>query len=118
MPTAKWPLRIYWIKMPDVGRIAVMPRPMLDQFDALKQAGVDVVVSLLQPEEAARLGLGSEDQFCHAAGMHFLHLPVLDHSSPKTVPPVEAMSKDIRRHLAARKGVAFTPRAGGAEEER
>lgn len=112
MPPPNWPLRIYWINVPDAGRIAVMPRPMPDQFDALKLAGVGVVVSLLEREESERFGLGSEDQLCSVAGMQFLHLPVIDHSIPEAVPPVEVMSKAIRRHLADKKGVAVHCYAG------
>lgn len=112
MSASKWPLRIYWIKVPDVGRIAVMPRPMPGQFSELKAAGVDVVVSLLQRDEAQRLGLGRQVQLCEASGMKFLHLPVIDHSIPDAVKPVEVMSKTIRQHLGEAKGVAVHCYAG------
>ena len=112
MPNAKWPLRIYWIKVPDVGRIAVMPRPHPGAFGELKAAGVDVVVSLLKPDEAQWLGLGRQDQLCKSADMHFLQLPVIDHGVPDAVQPVEVMSKAIRQHLGETKGVAVHCYAG------
>ena len=112
MTSAKWPLRIFWIDAPDVGRIAVMPRPMPDQFAELNAAGVDCVVSLLEAEEAHRLGLGDEAGLARAQGMDFLHLPIVDHGIPRAVAPVEAMARDITARLKAGQGVAVHCYAG------
>ena len=112
MADAKWPLRIYWIKLPEVGRIAVMPRPMPDQFAELKQVGVDCVVSLLEADEAERLGLGGEFGLARAEGMDFLNLAVADHGIPSAVAPVEAMATEISKRLKAGQGVAVHCYAG------
>jgi len=37
----------------------------------MKRAGVDVLVSMLQADEAAELGLSSEAEFCKARGIDF-----------------------------------------------
>ena len=101
MAIAKWPLRIYWIKAPQLGRIAVMPRPHPAAFAELKAAGVDCVVSLLEIAEAEQLGLAREDQLANVAGIHFLHLPVVDHGIPTDVAAVEKISSDIMARLKA-----------------
>ena len=112
MATANWPLRIFWIDTPTIGRIAVMSRPMPDQFAELKAAGVDCVVSLLEAGEAEQLGLGDEAGLAQAEGMEFLHLPVIDHGIPSAVAPVEAMAAEIIACLKAGKGVAVHCYAG------
>lgn len=107
-------LRIYWINAPTAapGRLAVMPRPMPDQFGTLKSKGVDVVVSLMEAGEALGLGLADEAGLCHAGGMEFLSLPVGDHGIPSAVMPVERMSRCIATHLRDGKGVAVHCFAG------
>jgi len=112
MPLANRSLRLFWLDIPQLGRLAVMPWPMPDQFADLKLAGVDVVVSMLEEDEADQLGLGQESDLCAAVDIHFLHLPITDHGIPDAVPPVEVMSKAVRRHLAAGNGVAIHCFAG------
>ena len=107
-----WPLRIYWIKAPLLGRIAVMPRPHPAAFAELKSAGVDCVVSLLDSAEAEQLGLAREDQLAETAGMEFLHLPVVDHGIPADIAPVENITANIKARLAAGQGVAVHCYAG------
>ena len=104
--------RPYWIDAPSVGRIAVMRRPHPEAFGALKALGVDVVVSLLEPDEALPLGLADEAGLAQAAGIEFLWLPVADHGVPPRVEPVEAMSAEISRRLKQGKGVAVHCFAG------
>ena len=105
-------LRIFWIEAPRLGRIAVMPRPHPQSFGDLKAAGVDVVVSLLEAEEAAYIGLGDEAGLAASAGIEFLHLPVIDHGVPASHGPVIAMSSKITQRLADGKGVAVHCFAG------
>lgn len=106
-------LNLFWIETPGMrGRIAVMPRPHPDQFAALKAAGVDCIVSLMQPAEAQRFGLGDEAGLCAAAGIAFSALPVVDHGIPESVAPVEAASAKIRGRLARGEGVAVHCFAG------
>jgi hypothetical protein len=54
--------RVYWIHAPKAGRLAIMPRPragdwLEDEIASWKEAGIDTVVSLLEREEIAELGL-------------------------------------------------------------
>ena len=53
---------LYWIEGPWPGRLAIVPRPrggewLEDEIRSWKQAGVNVVVSLLTNDEITELGL-------------------------------------------------------------
>lgn len=107
-----YPLRIFWIDAPAPGRIAVMPRPHPESFPALRQAGVDVCVSLLEPAEADHLGLGDEAGLCSAAGIEFHDLAVPDHGVPATLEPVVSLSGVVDAYLTAGRSVAVHCYAG------
>lgn len=106
--------RVYWIGAASAapGRLAVMPRPLPGQFATLKLQGIDVVVSLMEQGEAQELGLGNEAGLCSAAGLEFLHLPVVDHGIPSAVTPVTRMSRQITSHLQGGRSVAVHCFAG------
>lgn len=79
---------IYMIEDAEIG---IMPRPrggdwLADEMAALREAGVDVLVSMLTEQEAARLGLEGEAEAAENAGMTFLSLPVVDHTTPADAP--------------------------------
>ncbi|MBS0241818.1 MAG: dual specificity protein phosphatase family protein [Proteobacteria bacterium] len=98
---------IYWVEAPLGGRLAIVARPRSARsFAQLKAVGVDVLVSLLEPEEAVDVGLGDEAERCHAAGIAFIGVPVMDHGVPDAFEPVEAAVDEVKRHLAAGRGVA------------
>lgn len=105
-------LRIFWLDAPKIGRIAVMPRPHPDAFPALRDARVDCIVSLLEPDEATDLGLADEAGLAQDHGMAFLHLPVPDHGVPESITPVRRMSIEIRRRLEGGEAVAVHCFAG------
>lgn len=53
---------VYWVDLPASGRLAIMPRPRagdwLDkEIAGWRAEGIHVVVSLLEAEEVAELGL-------------------------------------------------------------
>lgn len=78
---------VKWIEGLPRGRMTVSMRPPGGEFleDAVKawrSAGVSIVVSLLAPDEMARLDLLREPEFCAASGIQFLSFPVPDHSVP------------------------------------
>lgn len=69
------------------GRIAIVPRPrggdwLEDEVVAWAQSGLDVIVSLLEEDEAAELGLSREGELCRAAGLSFISFPIVDRSVP------------------------------------
>lgn len=78
---------LYLIPTPAPGRLAILPRPrgedwLADEVAAWRQAGVDVVLSMLTPDEVADLGLTAEADECRAQGIQFLTLPVPDRGVP------------------------------------
>lgn len=81
---------VFWIEgNPPVG-LAIVLRPrdeesLRDDLLGFRQSGVDVVVSLLEPDEAAWLGLRDEGTLAEAAGMHFLSYPIRDTHVPTNV---------------------------------
>jgi len=79
--------KVFWIDAPDVGRLAVVSRPdpalgLPQQMQALRDAGIDTLVSLLAPNEAAAMGLADEGAAAIAAGMAFDTLPTSDFAIP------------------------------------
>jgi protein-tyrosine phosphatase len=78
---------IYWIDGNWPGRLAIVPRPrgndwLEDEVVAWQQAGLDVIVSLLEKDEADELGLRQEAALCEAAGIEFVSFPIVDRSVP------------------------------------
>jgi hypothetical protein len=73
-------MKPYWVETGNQLRVAIVPRPrggdwLEDELDQMKQAGVDVLVSMLQVNEAAELGLSSEAELCEAKGIVFRSFP-------------------------------------------
>src|SRR6266567_4478713 len=73
----------YWI----TSQLAIVPRPrggdwLSDEMLALRQAGIDVVVSMLQEEEARELGLDREASSAQEKGLQFINFPVPDRGVP------------------------------------
>jgi protein-tyrosine phosphatase len=101
-----WPASIYWVAAPGLGRIAVVGRPRsVAAFGELKAAGIDVLVSLLEREEAEDVGLGGEAGHCERAGIEFISVAVRDHGIPGTFEEIEAVVGRLRIHLAQGRGV-------------
>lgn len=103
--------RIFWVKAPPPGRLGVMARPRGNDFlagdmAAVRQSGVDIVVSMLEAHEAKRLGLAEEERHCLDAGMEFVSLPVEDHNVPSSMTDTHAAIAALADRLAAGKAVA------------
>src|SRR5437762_6121659 len=80
---------LYWIEGPWRGRLAIMPRPrggdwLEDEIQSWRRARVNVVVSLLPPEEVTELSLGDEGELCRANGIQYLSFPIPDRGVPST----------------------------------
>ena len=73
-------MKPYWVDTGNPLRLAIVPRPrggdwLEDELDQMKRAGIDVLVSMLQVDEAAELGLSSEAELCEAKGIVFRSFP-------------------------------------------
>lgn len=80
--------RLYWIGEPFARRLAVSARPegwelIEESAQGWRDAGLDVIVSMLEHDEAADLGLASQEQACRAAGLDYINCPVPDHGTPE-----------------------------------
>ena len=94
---------LFWISDVPSGRLAVMPRPrggdwLADELRSLRQAGVDVLVSLLTTEEIAQFELKDEPRSCRVEQIEFLSFPIADRSVPQSA----NQTLDIVRLLASR----------------
>ena len=91
----------YWIPTDLPGRLAIMPRPrgghwFVGEVRAWRRAGVDVVASLLTPDEAADLELNAEADTAHAEGIEFVSHPIPD----RGLPPSRAAFTELADRLA------------------
>lgn len=73
----------YWI----TAQLAIVPKPqgddqLEDEMRALREAGINVVVSMLEPGEAEDLGLRDEQSAATHAGITFIQFPVPDGNVP------------------------------------
>jgi len=98
---------IFWIEGSWPGRFALVPRPrgndwLEDEITAWKQAGLDVIVSLLEAGEEADLGLGQEAHLVHEAGLEFIAFPMVDRGIPSSRQAVERLARGLAQRL--RKG--------------
>jgi|SRR5208337_544335 len=81
---------IYWVQHDDHPRLAIVARPRgndgLDEDLAnLKQGGINVLVSLLVPDEAVDYGLGAEGEIAERLGIQFVSYPVTDSTTPADI---------------------------------
>lgn len=109
---------IYWIpNNEESSRLGIMPRPrgadwLEDEIRSLRQQKVDVLVSLLTPEEIAELHLDEEETLCKAAGLQFLSLPIPDRSVPASYETVLQFSRELSRLHHDGKKIVIHCRAG------
>lgn len=104
---------LYWIDSGTGRRLAIMARPragdwLEDEVDHWKRSDVAIVVSLLEPEEVADLGLEDEAEICARNGIDFLSFPIPDRSTPDTAEAIRFAAEAA----AAGKPVAIHCRAG------
>ena len=107
---------VHWIAAPLVGRLAIMARPRAgewlgDEIAGWRQAGIDIVVSLLEPDEAAELGLSGEAELCRASAIGFVAFPIPDRGVP-AVTEAQALARSVARQVEDGKAVAIHCRAG------
>jgi protein-tyrosine phosphatase len=106
-----------WITAPGSRRLGVMPRPaggdrLEDEIRVLRQEGVEVVVSLLQPEEALVFGLEDEAPRCAAAGIEFLSHPIPDHDIPSSTEDALAFIREVHQRVEHGRATAIHCFAG------
>jgi protein-tyrosine phosphatase len=88
------------------GFIAIMAHPGSEQdaasaIAALARDGIRQVVSLLEPAEAAALGLEGEAQLVAAQSMRFVSFPIPDMGLPASVCAFAGLAQKLHRQVDA-----------------
>src|ERR1700679_497754 len=102
----------YWITT----HLAIVRRPqggelLDDEMLTLQEAGIDVVVSMLETEEARRAGLEREAFAAQAKGLKFVNFSVPDGGVPLDTTSFTEFLKDLENLLAHGKRVGVHCRA-------
>jgi len=108
---------LFWIPGPWRGRLAVATRPrggdwLEDEAAGWRTAGLDVVVSLLEQDEAAQLDLGHEGDAAQSRSMNFISFPIPDRGVPSSMPAARSLLQGIGEALDEGKSVAVHCRQG------
>jgi protein-tyrosine phosphatase len=97
---------VFWIEStPPLGLAVVLcPREnesLKEDLLQFKEAGIDTLVSLLDPNEAVWLGLKDEGRLAEAAGINFIRFPILDAHVPADVATFRAFVAGVADRLRA-----------------
>jgi protein-tyrosine phosphatase len=95
--------------------VAARPRGgdwLEDEATGWRRAGLDVLVSLLEKEEAAQLELVREKEIAVSNGVDFISFPIPDRRAPASMPAAISLLKKIVEALDEGKNVAVHCRQG------
>lgn len=102
---------IYWIEENHRPTgLAIVSRPrgadwLEGDLASVKSGGIDVLVSLLEPEEAEALGLSEEAVVARSLGMQFISYPIPDRSTPPDPTEFQAFVLELRDLARAGKNI-------------
>lgn len=107
--------QLFQIEGPWPGRLAIAPRPrggdwLDEELRAWRRSGIDIIVSLLEPEEATGLGLDEEPALSEANGIEYHSLPVPDRGVPGA--DINALIREIDSKLQHGKNSVIHCRQG------
>ena len=103
---------ILWIKSNPPVRLAIVLRPeggekLRDEMMRIKNAGVQTLVSLLEPHEAEMLGLAEESSIAEEIGLPFLNYPIPDTKVPHDVPHFRTFVSGLADRLRSGESVGI-----------
>ena len=81
--------KIYWLHQYDnSAKLGIMARPrgndwLDEEITNIKKQGVELLVSLLEPNEVLELGLRQEQQLCSKHNITYINFPIVDRGIPK-----------------------------------
>jgi hypothetical protein len=98
----------YWI----TPQLAIVLRPrgddwLDDEMLAIREAGIDIIVSMLQTYEARDLGLEEEETSANRAGLLFANFPIPDRGVPHDRQSFYEFLTTLEAHLANGKRIAI-----------
>ena len=84
--------------------MAIVPRPrggdwLADEIARMREAGLDIIVSLLEPAESLELLLEEQQAACAAANLTFLPFPIPDRNIPSSTEEATSFLAILIRHL-------------------
>jgi protein-tyrosine phosphatase len=108
---------LYRIPETNAGQLSVMPRPrgdewLEDEIKSLRQAGVDIIVSLLTEGEITELGLTDESSLCENQHIEYMAFPIADRQVPTSFAAFTRLAHTLGASLQQGKSVAIHCRAG------
>ncbi len=103
---------LQWIRGIEPFRLVVTPCPRPEQFADLRKAGVDILVSMLERQEQAWLGVHDAPAHCATHGIEFVNVPVRDRGVPESTDHVLPHAQKLAAKLREGKGVLFHCFAG------
>ena len=97
---------IHQITGPWRGQLAILARPrghdwLDDEVQGWREAGVDVIVSLLTTPENIEFGLTEEAQLVRSHGLEFVSFPIADYSVPSSETSVVRLTSELNKLLAS-----------------
>jgi protein-tyrosine phosphatase len=109
--------KIFWVPGPWPGRLGIALRPrggewLGDEIRAWREAGIDVVVSLLEADEQADLDLTGEAASCRARGLDFRSFPIADRGVPRSCEAMADLAVKLLDALRSGQTVAVHCRQG------
>jgi protein-tyrosine phosphatase len=109
--------KVFWISGPWQGRIGILARPrggdwLEDEIASWGNLGVDVIVSLLTPDEETDLELLRERTLAEQQGISFISFPVLDRGIPASSSDAAELLNRLRNALESGQTIAVHCRQG------
>ena len=97
--------------------LATMPKPVAGEWLEesivdLKSAAVDIIVSLLMPDEVRDLELSSEALYCDRHGIDYRSFPIIDRGVPQNLHIFAELAIDLYQQISSGKNIAIHCRAG------
>ncbi len=111
------PAKVFWVPGPWRGRLGILPRPrggdwLGDETKTWREAGIDMVVSLLEREEEVQFVLEGEAAAASANGIEFRPFPTPDRGVPASQELVAKFVSGIVDALERGRNVAVHCRQG------
>jgi protein-tyrosine phosphatase len=108
---------LFWIPGPWRGRLAVASRPrggdwLEDEIKGWRGTGLDIIVSLLENDEAAQLDLAQESGAVESNGIRFFSFPIPDRGIPASIREAFSLLGDLASALDHGQNVAIHCRQG------
>lgn len=108
---------VYWVPGPWPGRVGIIPRPrggdwLADEVQSWRNSGLDVITSLLTPDEVAEFELQEEAPRSREQGLEFLEFPIPDRSVPGSRKDFADVVNGLEKALESGKTVVVHCRQG------